>query len=326
MHDEVRMSSDEVRQHEKYEPLIARCRGSAPIPTAVAQPCDESSLSGAIDGAKSGIIEPFLVGPAAKIRSVAEKLKLNLSRYQIIDVPHSHAAAEKAVELVRLGKAELLMKGSLHTDELLAEVVRKDTGLRTERHISHIFVMDVPTYPKALFITDAVVNIFPSLEDKVDIVKNAIELAQALEIEEPKVAILSAVETVTSKIPSTIDAAAMCKMAERGQITGGVLDGPLAFDNAISREAAAIKHISSKVCGEADILLVPDLEAGNMLVKELSFLAKADAAGIVLGARVPIILTSRADSVRARMASCAVAAIYANFRRATATGSGPLAR
>ena len=326
MHDEVRMSSDEVRHHEKYEPLIARCRGSAPIPTAVAQPCDESSLSGAIDGAESGIIEPFLVGPAAKIRSVAEKLKLNLSRYQIIDVPHSHAAAEKAVELVRLGKAELLMKGSLHTDELLAEVVRKDTGLRTERHISHIFVMDVPTYPKALFITDAVVNIFPSLEDKVDIVKNAIELAQALEIEEPKVAILSAVETVTSKIPSTIDAAALCKMAERGQITGGVLDGPLAFDNAISREAAAIKHITSKVCGEADILLVPDLEAGNMLVKELSFLAKADAAGIVLGARVPIILTSRADSVRARMASCAVAAIYANSRRATATGSGPLAR
>jgi len=319
------MNADEVRQHEKYDALIARCRGLAPIPTAVAHPCDESSLSGAIDAAEAGIILPFLVGPAAKIRAVAEKLKLNLGRYEIIDVLHSHAAAEKAVELVRLGKAELLMKGSLHTDELMAEVVRKDTGLRTERRISHVFIMDVPTYPKALFITDAAVNIFPSLEDKVDILQNAIELAQALGVEKPKVAILSAVETVTSKIPSTIDAAALCKMAERGQITGGILDGPLAFDNAISREAAAIKHIKSEVCGDADILLVPDLEAGNMLAKELSFLANADAAGIVLGARVPIILTSRADSVRARMASCAVAALYAHSRQAAAAGSAKLA-
>ena len=316
------MNAPELRKHEKYDRLIARCQGLAPIPTAVAHPCDESSLSGAIDAAEAGIILPILVGPIAKIRAVAEKLKFDLGRYEIVDVPHSHAAAEKAVELVHLGKAELLMKGSLHTDELMAEVVRKDTGLRTERRISHVFIMDVPTYPKALFITDAAVNIFPTLDDKVDILKNAIELAQALEIKKPKVAILSAVETVTAKIPSTIDAAALCKMAERGQITGGVLDGPLAFDNAISREAAEIKRITSEVCGEADILLVPDLEAGNMLAKELTFLANADAAGIVLGARVPIILTSRADSVRARMASCAVAALYAHARRAATVRVG----
>ncbi|MGO9236829.1 MAG: bifunctional enoyl-CoA hydratase/phosphate acetyltransferase [Methylocella sp.] len=316
------MNAPELRKHEKYDRLIARCQGLAPIPTAVAHPCDESSLSGAIDAAEAGIILPILIGPIAKIRAVAEKLKFDLGRYEIVDVPHSHAAAEKAVELVHLGKAELLMKGSLHTDELMAEVVRKDTGLRTERRISHVFIMDVPTYPKALFITDAAVNIFPTLDDKVDILKNAIELAQALEIKKPKVAILSAVETVTAKIPSTIDAAALCKMAERGQITGGVLDGPLAFDNAISREAAEIKHITSEVCGEADILLVPDLEAGNMLAKELTFLANADAAGIVLGARVPIILTSRADSVRARMASCAVAALYAHARRAATVRVG----
>ena len=319
------MSADELHQHAKHDSLIAHCRGLAPIPTAVAHPCDEASLSGAIDAAEAGIILPFLVGPAAKIRAVAAKLKFDLGRYEILDAPHSHAAAAKAVELVRLGKAELLMKGSLHTDELLAEVVRKDIGLRTERRISHVLVMDVPTYPKALFITDAAVNIFPSLEDKVDIVKNAIELAQALGIKEPKVAILSAVETVNSKIPSTIDAAALCKMAERGQITGGLLDGPLAFDNAISREAAEIKHIKSAVCGDADILLVPDLEAGNMLYKELMFLGNADAAGIVLGARVPIILTSRADSARTRMASCAVAALYAHSRQAPAAGVAKLA-
>ncbi len=316
------MNAPELRKHEKYDRLIARCQGLAPIPTAVAHPCDESSLSGTIDAAEAGIILPILIGPIAKIRAVAEKLKFDLGRYEIVDVPHSHAAAEKAVELVHLGKAELLMKGSLHTDELMAEVVRKDTGLRTERRISHVFIMDVPTYHKALFITDAAVNIFPTLDDKVDILKNAIDLAQALEIKKPKVAILSAVETVTAKIPSTIDAAALCKMAERGQITGGVLDGPLAFDNAISREAAEIKHITSEVCGEADILLVPDLEAGNMLAKELTFLANADAAGIVLGARVPIILTSRADSVRARMASCAVAALYAHARRAATVRVG----
>ena len=316
------MNADNLRQHEKYDALIARCRGIAPIPTAVAHPCDETSLSGAFDAAEAGIIQPLLVGPVAKISAVAEKQKIDLARYEIIDVPQSHAAAEKAVELVRLGKAELLMKGSLHTDELMAAVVRNDTGLRTDRRISHVFIMDVPTYPKALFITDAAINIFPTLDDKVDIVKNAITLAQALGIKRPKVAILSAVETVTSKIPSTIDAAALCKMAERGQITGAVLDGPLAFDNAISCEAAAIKHITSEVCGDADILLVPDLEAGNMLAKELTFLANADAAGIVLGARVPIILTSRADSVRARMASCAVAALYAHARRTGTVESG----
>ena len=312
------MCVEHLRKHEKYDALIARCRGLAPVPTAVVHPCDETSLGGAIEAAEAGIIRPLLVGPTPKIRAVAETLRLDLGPYEIVDAPHSHAAAEKGVELVQLGKAELLMKGSLHTDELLAEVVPKDTGLRTERRISHVFCMDVPTYHKPLFITDAAVNIFPSLEDKVDIVKNAIELAQALGIKEPKIAILSAVETVNPKIPSTIDAAALCKMAGRQQITGGVLDGPLAFDNAISRDAAEIKHIKSEVCGEADILLVPDLEAGNMLVKELSYLADADSAGIVLGARVPIILTSRADNVRARMASCAVAALYAHSRRTAA--------
>jgi len=312
------MCVEHLRKHEKYDALIARCRGLPPVPTAVVHPCDETSLGGAIEAAEAGIIRPLLVGPTPKIRAVAETLRLDLGQFEIVDAPHSHAAAEKGVELVRLDKAELLMKGSLHTDELLAEVVRKDTGLRTERRISHVFCMDVPAYHKPLFITDAAVNIFPSLEDKVDIVKNAIELAQALGIKEPKIAILSAVETVNPKIPSTIDAAALCKMAGRQQITGGVLDGPLAFDNAISRDAAEIKHIKSEVCGEADILLVPDLEAGNMLVKELSYLADADSAGIVLGARVPIILTSRADNVRARMASCAVAALYAHSRRTAA--------
>lgn len=312
------MCVEHLRKHEKYDALIARCRGLPPVPTAVVHPCDETSLGGAIEAAEAGIIRPLLVGPTPKIRAVAETLRLDLGQFEIVDAPHSHAAAEKGVELVRLDKAELLMKGNLHTDELLAEVVRKDTGLRTERRISHVFCMDVPTYHKPLFITDAAVNIFPSLEDKVDIVKNAIELAQALGIKEPKIAILSAVETVNPKIPSTIDAAALCKMAGRQQITGGVLDGPLAFDNAISRDAAEIKHIKSEVCGEADILLVPDLEAGNMLVKELSYLADADSAGIVLGARVPIILTSRADNVRARMASCAVAALYAHSRRTAA--------
>jgi phosphate acetyltransferase len=315
------MNAPEPRQHEKYDRLIARCRGLAPVPTAVAHPCDESSLSGAIDAAQAGIILPLLVGPERKIRAAAEKQKLDLSRYEIVDAPHSHAAAERAVELVRLGKAQALMKGSLHTDELMGAVVHKESGLRTERRISHVFIMDVPTYHKPLFITDAAVNIVPSLDDKADILKNAIELAQALDIKEPKVAILSAVETVNAKIPSTIDAAALCKMAERGQITGGVLDGPLAFDNAISREAAEVKHITSEVCGEADILLAPDLEAGNMLAEELTFLADADAAGIVLGARVPIILTSGADSVRARMASCAVAALYAHGRKAAAVAA-----
>jgi phosphotransacetylase len=286
--------------------------------TAVAHPCDESSLTAAIDAAKAGIIAPRLVGPAARIRAVAEALGIDLAGYKIFDAPHSHAAAERAVEFIRLGKAEVLMKGSLHTDELLGAVVRKETGLRTQRRISHCFIMDVATYPKPLIITDAAVNIYPTLADKVDIVQNAIDLARALGIEQPRVAILSAVETVNPKIQSTIDAAALCKMADRGQITGGVLDGPLALDNAISKAAATIKGIVSPVAGAADILLVPDLEAGNMLAKNLTFLGDADAAGLVLGARVPIILTSRADTVRARMASCAVAALFAHAQRSSA--------
>jgi phosphate acetyltransferase len=315
----------EPRKHQKYEALIYSAHALAPVRVAVAHPCDETSLRGAVEAAEARIIKPTLVGPEARIRALAQSLKLDISPFTLVDAPHSHAAAAKAVELVRRGEADALMKGSLHTDELLAEVVNKDTGIRTERRISHVFIMDVPTYPKALFITDAAVNIFPTLEEKVDIVKNAIDLAHALYIEQPKVAILSAVETITSKIPSTIDAAALCKMADRGQITGALLDGPLALDNAINREAATIKHINSAVAGDADILLVPDLEAGNMLAKELTFLADADAAGIVLGARVPIILTSRADNVRARMASCAVAALYAHARRVAAAQVGKLA-
>ncbi|GEO40064.1 phosphotransacetylase [Skermanella aerolata] len=304
-----------ARRHDKYERLIALTRENPAIPTAVAHPCDDASLRAAVEAAEAGIIVPILTGPAVKIRATAEKAGLNIARYEIVDAPHSHGAAEEAVFLVRTGRAELLMKGSLHTDELMSEVMKRDTGLRTGRRVSHAFIMDVPTYPKPLVITDAAINIQPTLEDKVDIIQNAIDLARALGIENPKVAILSAVETVNPKIPSTIEAAALCKMAERGQITGGVLDGPLALDNAISEEAARIKGIDSPVAGHADILVVPNLEAGNMLAKNLTFLANADAAGIVLGARVPIILTSRADSVMTRMASCAVAALYAHRSR-----------
>ncbi len=299
----------------KYEALIGLCRDLPPVRTAVVHPCDEGSLAGALDAAEAAIIVPVLVGPRGKIEKLAATLGRDISTCELIDVPHSHAAAEKAVELVRAGKVDALMKGSLHTDELMSEVVRKDTGIRTERRVSHVFIMDVPTYHKLLFITDAAVNIFPTLDDKVDIVQNAIDLAIALGVARPKVAILSAAETVTSKIPSTIDAAALCKMADRGQIRGGLLDGPLAFDNAISALAAEVKNIESEVAGDADILVVPDLEAGNMLAKVITFLAHADGAGIVLGARVPIALTSRADSPRARLASCAVAAVYAQARR-----------
>jgi phosphate acetyltransferase len=314
----------DIRKHAKYDALIYACHALAPVRTAVAHPCDETSLRGAVEAAEAKIIHPILVGPQARVRALAASLNLDIGGLQLIDTPFSHASAAKAVEIVRSGEADALMKGSLHTDELLAEVVNKDTGIRTARRISHVFIMDVPTYPKPLFITDAAVNIFPTLEDKADIVQNAIDLAQALRIDRPKVAILSAVETITSKIPSTIDAAALCKMADRGQITGGLLEGPLAFDNAISGDAAKIKHIASPVAGDADIQLVPDLESGNMLAKELSFLADADAAGIVLGARVPIVLTSRADNVRTRMASCAVAALYAHARRVAALGIGKL--
>jgi phosphate acetyltransferase len=299
----------------KYEQLLARFRGLDPIPTAVAHPCEQSALAGAIEAGTHGLITPILVGPASKIAEVAAKSGIDLRGAAIVDVPHSHAAAAKAVALVREGQAELLMKGSLHTDELLGAVVARETGLRTGRRISHVFLMDVPTYHKVLIVTDAAINIAPALDDKVDICQNAIDLARSLGVTAPKVAILAAVETVNSKMPATIDAAALCKMADRGQITGGILDGPLAFDNAIDPEAARIKGIKSEVAGHAQILVVPDLEAGNMLAKNLTFLAKADAAGLVLGARVPIILTSRADSVRSRMASCAAAVLYADARR-----------
>jgi phosphotransacetylase len=270
-----------------------------------------------MEAATKGLITPILVGPAAKIAEIARAEGIELGTTRIIDMPHSHAAAARAVELVRLGEAELVMKGSLHTDEILGAVVARETGLRTGRRLSHVFIMDVPTYHKVLLVTDAAINIAPSLEDKVDICQNAIDLAISLGVARPKVAILAAVETVTSKMPATIDAACLCKMAERGQITGGLLDGPLAFDNAISREAARIKGITSEVAGDPDILLAPDLEAGNILAKQLTFLANADSAGLVLGARVPIILTSRADSVRARIASCAVAMLAAHARRGT---------
>jgi phosphate acetyltransferase len=303
------------RKHEKYERLIEFCKALQPTPTAVAHPCDETSLQAAVDAGKMGLIAPILVGPAPRINGAAKSHNIDISGLQVVDTPHSEASAEKAVELVRLGQAEALMKGSLHTDELLAAVVKRDAGLRTQRRISQCFVMDVPTYPEAIIITDAAVNIAPTLEEKVDIVQNAIDLAHALGREDVRVAILSAMETVNPKVPSTIEAAALCKMADRGQITGAILDGPLALDNAISLEAAEIKKIKSPVAGRANVLVAPNLEAGNMLAKSLSFLANADAAGIVLGARVPIILTSRADSVMTRLASCAVAALVAKARR-----------
>jgi phosphotransacetylase len=306
---------DRIAGTGKYEALLARCRGLDPLTTAVAHPGERTALAGAVEAAEMGLIVPILVGPAEKIREVATAGGIDLGQIRIVDAPHSHAAAAKAVELVRRGEAEVLMKGSLHSDELLGAVVAKETGLRTGRRISHVFIMDVPTYHKVLIVTDAALNIAPTLEDKASICQNAIDLAVSLGVAEPKVAILAAVETVNSKMQATLDAAALCKMAERGQITGGLLDGPLAFDNAISKEAAAIKGITSAVAGDPDILLVPDLEAGNMLAKQLIFLANADSAGLVLGARVPVILTSRADSVRARIASCAVAMLAAHARR-----------
>jgi phosphate acetyltransferase len=308
-----------AKQHERYRRLIERCKELPPTPTAVAHPCDESSLQGAVDAAKEGLIAPILVGPAARIREVAAKAGLDISRFPIVEAAFSQESAEKAVEQVRSGKAEALMKGSLHTDELMGAVVKRDTGLRTARRISHCFIMDVPGHPDPLIITDAAVNIAPSLKEKVDIVQNAIDLAHDLGTSDVRVAILSAMETVNPDLPSTLEAAALCKMADRKQITGAVLDGPLALDNAISVEAAKIKKIDSPVAGRANVLVVPDLEAGNMLAKSLTFLAGADAAGIVLGARVPIILTSRADSLIARLASCAVASLIAGARRAKGT-------
>ena len=299
----------------KYEKLLERCRGLAPIVTAVAYPCEATALAAAMDASRNGLIIPILVGPAAKIAQVAKEGKIALGDTRVVEAADSRAAAAKAVELVRSGEAEVLMKGSLHSDEILGAVVAKETGLRTGRRLSHVFLMDVPTYHKVLIVTDGAINIAPTLEDKVDICQNAIDLARSFGIERPKVAILAAVETVNSKMPATLDAAALCKMAERGQIKGGLLEGPLAFDNAISVEAARTKGIHSEVAGDPDILLAPDLEAGNMVAKQLSFLAKADSAGLVLGARVPVILTSRADSVRSRIASCAVAVLLAHARR-----------
>jgi len=307
------------RAHESYQRLLDSCRALPPTPTAVAHPCDQSSLGGAVDAARLGLIAPILVGPRERIEVVAKEFAIDISNLPIADASFSHASAEKAVELVREGKAEALMKGSLHTDELMGAVVKRDTGLRTARRLSHCFVMDVPTYPEPLIITDAAVNIAPTLEEKVDIVQNAIDLAHALGAQEVRVAILSAMETVNPRVPSTIEAAALCKMADRGQLTGGILDGPLALDNAISLESVQIKKINSPVAGRANVLVVPDLEAGNMLAKSLSFLANADAAGIVLGTHIPIILTSRADSVMTRLASCAVAALMARARREAST-------
>ena len=303
----------------KYDRLIAAAKAVPVVPTVVVHPCDETSLRGVVDSAAAGIIRPVLVGPEKKIRETASKYDLNISGFEIVDATHSEASAAKGVELIHAAKGEMLMKGSLHTDELMRAVTAKVGGLRTARRISHVFVMDVPAYADTIFVTDAAINIFPDLAAKQDIIQNAIDLYnQAGFGKTPRVAILSAVETVTAMIPSTIEAAALCKMADRGQITGGLLDGPLAFDNAIDMDAARIKGIKSEVAGRAQILVVPDLESGNMLAKNLSYFAKADSAGIVLGARVPVVLTSRADSARARMASCAVAGLYAHARRQNA--------
>ena len=309
------------RTHDKFDRLVARAQRETPAATAIAHPCDQAALESAVEASKLKLIVPILVGPEDRIRAAADNNGFDISAFEIVDAEHSHDAARKAVELVRCGRAEILMKGSLHTDELMAAVVARDTGLRTARRISHCFIMDVPGHADALVITDAAVNIAPTLEDKVHIVQNAIDLARTLGAAEVRVAILSAMETVNPKVASTLEAAALCKMADRGQISGGLLDGPLALDNAISPEAAAIKKIVSPVAGRANVLVVPDLEAGNMLAKSLSFLANADAAGIVLGARVPIILTSRADSLIARVASCAVALLVAAHRRANASAA-----
>jgi len=320
-YDEVATPQLILRHNNAFAKLLHRCEGLAPVSCAVVHPCDRDSLLGPIEAARRGLIVPVLIGPEAKIRAVADAEHIDLSAYRIVSTEHSHAAAEKAVAMARAGEVESLMKGSLHTDEIMAAVVPSATGLRTGRRISHAFLMDVPAYPRVLVVTDAAINIYPSLEDKVDIVQNAIDLAHAMGVTEVRVALLSAMETVTAKVPSTIEAAALCKMADRGQITGALLDGPLALDNAVSPEAAAIKKIVSPVAGRANVLVVPDLEAGNMLAKSLSFLAHADAAGIVLGARVPIILTSRADSLLTRLASSAIAVMIAAARRRKASAA-----
>ena len=304
-----------LRRNDGFARLLEQCADLPSTRCAVVHPCDPDSLLGPLEAHKLGLIDPVLVGPEAKIRAVAEAESVDLSAFRIESTEHSHAAAARAVAMARAGEVESIMKGSLHTDELLGAVVSSSTGLRTARRMSHVFVLDVPTYPRPLLVTDAAINIYPDLLAKVDIIQNAIELARDLGIESPKVAILSAVETINPKIPSTVEAATLCKMADRGQIKGGVLDGPLAFDNAINLEAAKTKNIVSDVAGQADILVAPDLEAGNMIAKQLQYLAGADSAGIVLGTRVPIVLTSRADKVRARLASVAVMSIVANARR-----------
>ncbi len=309
----------QLRREDRYLQLIKMCEGLPPLTTAVVHPCSDDALKGAIEAAERNLIAPMLIGPERKIRAIAADAGVDLTAYRIVPTEHSHHAAEVAVQMVRSGEAETLMKGSLHTDELLHEVMKKDGGLRTERRLSHCFVLAVPTYARAVILSDAAINIMPTLEEKADIVQNAIELAHAVGVVQPKVAILSAVETVTPKIPSTIDAAALCKMADRGQIKGGLVDGPLAFDNAVDEQAAKTKGIISPVAGKADILIAPNLEAGNMLAKQLTFMANAEAAGIVIGARVPIILTSRADSARTRLASAALAVLFAaELRRGAA--------
>lgn len=302
--------------------LIERAKGAAPVPTAVVHPCDAASIAGAADAARAGLIQPVLVGPSERIRRAAEDAMVDISSFERIDTPHSHASAEAAVAAVRQGHAEALMKGSLHTDELMHEVLRKDAGLRTERRLSHVFVLDLESVSRLYFVTDAAINIYPDLSTKADIVRNAIDCVLALGLRQPRVALLSAVETVTPKIPSTVDAAALCKMADRGQIAGGLLDGPLAFDNAVSLEAATMKNITSEVAGRADVLVAPDMEAGNMIAKQMTYLAGAKSAGIVMGARVPIILTSRSDDRSARVASAAVAALLASARRTLTISPG----
>jgi len=310
----VELPDIRLSRHERFHALMARATQHEPLTTAVAYPCDANALGAAVEAAHAGLIRPILIGPKAEILAVAAAEGLDISPFRIDDVPNSGLAAEAAVKLVQTGKAALLMKGSLHTDELLRAVLAPGSHLRTGRRLSHVYLMDVPSYPRPLLVTDAAVNIAPNLDQKRDIIQNAIDLAHGMGIETPRVALLSAVETINPKLPSTIDAAALCKMAQRGQITGGLIDGPLAFDNAVSPAAAAEKGIVSEVAGRADILVVPDLEAGNMLAKQLTFLGGADAAGVVLGARVPIILTSRADAERTRMASCAVATLLARKR------------
>ncbi|MBL8259340.1 MAG: bifunctional enoyl-CoA hydratase/phosphate acetyltransferase [Candidatus Competibacteraceae bacterium] len=305
----------QLRREDRVEELLKACEGLPALGCAVVHPCSPDALRGAVEAAQHDLITPILIGPEAKIRAIADREGLDIAPYRLVPAEHSHHSAELAVAMVNSGEAQTLMKGSLHTDELLAAVVKKDGGLRTERRISHCFLLAVPTFPRWVMVTDAAINIAPSLEDKQNIIQNAIDLAHAIGIAKPKVAILSAVETVTNKIPSTLEAGALCKMSDRGQIAGGILDGPLAFDNAVDEEAAKTKGIRSPVAGKADILVVPNLEAGNMVAKQLTFMADAEAAGIVLGARAPIVLTSRADSARSRLASCAVAVLFAEAQR-----------